>query len=140
MMVGMFGVFISLGYLLGTVTGLGFYFTEGNTQWRGPFGLSLFFPVLISVTIFLVPESPRYLLMQGRVEDAKDIVFSLHAIKGDEDQNFARSEFYQMSRQAQIDRGHAPTYVSSLPSYCSFESADHRRLRCSAKPAIGSEH
>jgi hypothetical protein len=57
-------------------------------------------------------ESPRYLLMKGKVEEARAVVFKLHTIKGDPDQEFARGEFYQMSKQAELDRTYEPGWVS----------------------------
>jgi hypothetical protein len=50
--------------------------------------------------------------MKGRVEEAKKVTFKLHSIKGDPDQEFARGEFYQMSKQAELDRKMEPGWVS----------------------------
>jgi hypothetical protein len=50
--------------------------------------------------------------MKGRVEEAKKVTFKLHSIKGDPDQDFARGEFYQMSKQADLDRKMEPGWVS----------------------------
>jgi hypothetical protein len=57
---------------------------------------------MMLVVICLVPESPRWLLMQNKVEKAREIVMKLHSIKGEPDQEFARSEFYQMHKQAEM--------------------------------------
>ena len=46
-----------------------------------------------------VPESPRFLLMRGRVEEAREVTMRLHTVKGDPESEFARAEFYQMSKQ-----------------------------------------
>jgi hypothetical protein len=51
--------------------------------------------------------------MKGRVEEAKNVTFKLHTIKGDPDQEFARGEFYQMSKQAELDRAMEPGWVRS---------------------------
>ncbi|OAL34542.1 hypothetical protein AYO20_06172 [Fonsecaea nubica] len=94
--VGLIGVFINVGYSIATYMGLAFYCVENNpgAQWRGP----------------LAPESPRYLLMKGQVEDAKRIVMDIHKVHYDPDQEYARGEFYQMQKQAEFDRSLAPTY------------------------------
>ncbi|KAH0842768.1 Sugar transporter family protein [Fonsecaea pedrosoi] len=103
--VGLNGVNIAIGYAIAAYTGMGFFYVkEPQAQWRGPLGIALFFPLLMLAMLPFVPESPRYLLMKGREEEAEKIVLRLHAIPGDEDQEFARGEFYQMRKQAEFDR------------------------------------
>ena len=82
--------------------GMAFYYAPyGQAQWRGPFGIGLLFSLMMVVIVFLpfVPESPRFLLMRGRVEEAREVVMRLHTVKGDPETEFARAEFYQMSKQ-----------------------------------------
>lgn len=103
--VGLNGVFIATGYALATYMGMFFYYAPyGQAQWRGPFGIGLVFSAMMLVIVFLpfVPESPRFLLMRGRVEEAREVTMKLHTMKGDPDQEFARAEFYQMSKQVCI--------------------------------------
>jgi Sugar (and other) transporter len=61
-----------------------------------------------------IPESPRYLLMKGKVEEARQIVMKLHAVPSDPDSEFARGEFYQMQKQIEFDRTLSVTWVSTL--------------------------
>lgn len=77
-----------------------FYAPYGEAQWRGPLGIALLWPfmMLIIIALPVVPESPRFLLMRGRIEEAREVTMKLHAVKGDPDQEFARAEFYQMSK------------------------------------------
>lgn len=69
---------------------------------------------MIVILCFFIPESPRYLLMKGRVDEARDIVFKLHRMPNDPDQEYARAEFYQMSKQAEIDRTMDPGWVRTV--------------------------
>ncbi|OQV02402.1 hypothetical protein CLAIMM_07606 [Cladophialophora immunda] len=110
--VGMNGMGITIGYSLASYMGLAFYYVENDpaAQWRGPLGLALIFPALQLLVIAWAPESPRYLLMKGRVEEARKIVMDLHQVPGDPDQEYARGEFYQMQKQAEFDRTLTPTY------------------------------
>ena len=110
--VGMNGMGITLGYSLASYMGLAFYYDSKNpnAQWRGPLGLALIFPVFQLLVIIWAPESPRYLLMKGRTEEARKIVMNIHHVPGDTDQEYARSEFYQMQAQAEFDRSLTPTY------------------------------
>lgn len=48
---------------------------NSNYQWRIPLILEAFFPVLcISTIYFLCPESPRYLVLKGRREEARKVI------------------------------------------------------------------
>ncbi|OCL05855.1 MFS general substrate transporter [Glonium stellatum] len=98
--VGMNGVNIALGYGLASYMGMAFYFAKDPvTQWRGLLGLALIWPLMMLITIFFVLESPRWLLMQGEVEKAREIVYKFHTIKGDPDQGFARGIIVEMFKR-----------------------------------------
>ena len=114
-MVGMNGVNIALGYAIASYMGLAFFYSNNpETQWRAPLGIALIWPVLMLLVCVIAPESPRWLLMKGHIEKAREITFKLHSIKGDPDQEFARGEFYQMSKQAELDRTMEPGWVRAL--------------------------
>lgn len=57
--------------------------------------------------------------MRGRVEEARAVTMKLHSMKSDPDNEFARSEFYQMSKQAEFDRTLTPSWIEMFrrPSY-----------------------
>ncbi|KAF2015641.1 MFS general substrate transporter [Aaosphaeria arxii CBS 175.79] len=111
--VGMNGVNIALGYALASYMGMAFFFADNEAaKWRGPLGLALVWPIMMIGIMLIVPESPRFLLMQGKVEEAREIVYRLHKIKGDPDMEFARGEFYQMQKQTERDRTLDPGWVA----------------------------
>ena len=114
-MVGLNGINIALGYALASYMGLAFFYqNDPVSQWRSPLGIALIWPALMIGVCFIAPESPRFLLMKGRVEEAKAITLKLHRMKHDPDDEFARGEFYQMAKQAEIDRTLDPGWVRQL--------------------------
>ncbi|KAK5194793.1 hypothetical protein LTR99_010743 [Exophiala xenobiotica] len=116
LMVGMNGVNIALGYAIASYMGLAFYYShDPEIQWRAPLGIALIWPGIMLLVCIIAPESPRWLLMKGQTEKARDIVLKLHRTRGDPDQEFARGEFYQMSKQAQLDRTMEPGWVARNP-------------------------
>ncbi|KAI9374441.1 general substrate transporter [Aspergillus egyptiacus] len=54
---------------------------ESNTQWRVPLALSLLPSLMILLSVFLFPESPRWLVQVNRIERAE---LSLAKLKGNE--------------------------------------------------------
>ncbi|KAK7740493.1 hypothetical protein SLS53_005336 [Cytospora paraplurivora] len=74
-LVGFFGTWFQFGsiIMIGAMTG----FTKWNSdyQWRVPLILEALFPFLVCTTIYWwCPESPRYLLLKGRHEDARRVI------------------------------------------------------------------
>jgi MFS family permease len=81
LLVGLNGVMIALGYGLASYMGMAFFYAkEPAATWRGPLGLALVFPVIMLAILPFVPESPRFLLMKGRIDEAREVVLRLHRI------------------------------------------------------------
>lgn len=74
------GCFISLGYLLEAWINLGFFeIDNGPLQWRIPLAIPCLISLIPLVTVFTIPESPRWLVNKGRAEEAR---IALSAFKG----------------------------------------------------------
>ncbi|KEF53482.1 uncharacterized protein A1O9_10457 [Exophiala aquamarina CBS 119918] len=102
---GMNGVSVAIGYSFATYMGLAFHDTNGSSlEWRGPLGLAVVFSLIPPASLPFVPESPRYLLMAGRVDEAKAVVKKLHDVSHADEQHFVMAEFYQMQRQTEFDK------------------------------------
>ncbi|KAL6229730.1 hypothetical protein BDW75DRAFT_89974 [Aspergillus navahoensis] len=76
------GVFICLGYALCNWIDFGLSrIDESTTQWRVPLAIALLPSLMILCSVYLFPESPRWLVQANRVELAER---SLSALKGDD--------------------------------------------------------
>lgn len=113
LVVGLVGAMISLGYMISNWIGVGFYFVDaGGAQWRIPFALcSLpFFAVLGLLPI--IPESPRWLCMKGRSDEAHTVLLHLHGHGNEASENFAKVEMRQMARQIEAERAMSISWMT----------------------------
>jgi MFS family permease len=105
-LVDIHAVLLVSGYTTATWVGVGCYYWNDphGRQWRVPFAIQVFFPLCLLAGLYWIPESPRYFVLKGRLEEAKSILDKLHSDKSDPDNTYARSEFYQIQKQILIDR------------------------------------
>ena len=100
------GLMVIIGYLIANYTGVGFFYYRPVgllIEWRGPLAIACLFPLITLGMLFVVPESPRWLLAHDREDEAFKIVQNLHRTTDDPTYEFARAEFYQMKKQMEID-------------------------------------
>jgi hypothetical protein len=119
-LVDIHAVFLILGYTIQGWVGFGFFFWNGgNNTWRVPLALQCVWPLLLLSGLYWVPESPRWLIMQDRIEDAKLVLERLHSTPGDVDNSYAAAEFYQIQKQVVIDKtlGSSWKHMFKKPSY-----------------------
>lgn len=55
----------------------GLYFQGNALQWRFPLAFQLVFPLIVTVALLFVPESPRWLLLQDRHDEALSVIARL---------------------------------------------------------------
>ncbi|KAH0836949.1 hypothetical protein AYO21_01742 [Fonsecaea monophora] len=104
-LVGQHGVVLVGGYMIAGWVGYGCYFSQNeNFQWRFPLAVACLWPLLTLAVAPWIPESPRWLLLKDRRDEAWKIVAKLHYNPSDPEEVYARKEFYQMCRQVDHDR------------------------------------
>jgi MFS family permease len=67
----------------------------GSKEWRIPLGIQLVPALILALLILLFPESPRWLLDNGKEEECLDTLAKLHA-NGDRQDAWVRAEFAQI--------------------------------------------
>ncbi|KAL2010780.1 hypothetical protein VTN00DRAFT_6587 [Thermoascus crustaceus] len=67
------------GVACGQWIGYGFFFAEGQSQWRGPVGIQLIPAVIVVCFIMFLPESPRWLVKHGMTAEA---TYNLSKLRG----------------------------------------------------------
>lgn len=120
-LVDIHAVMLIFGYTVQGWVGFGFYFwkTGGSNTWRPPIALQCAWPLFLLIGLYWIPESPRWLVMNDRIEEAHVILQKLHSDPSDPSDTYARKEFYQIQKQFMIDRtlGSSWIHLFKKPSY-----------------------
>jgi hypothetical protein len=82
-LVGFYGACFQVGSLCVNAALIGFSKIDGNWSWRIPLLLEALFPLIVCTTIYLwTPESPRYLILRGKKEQAKRVIARYQTTEG----------------------------------------------------------
>src|SRR6056297_1925751 len=72
--IGLFVAFLSNYMIAGAAGGASDVFWMGFDAWQWMFWVEIFPASIFLVSLFFIPESPRYLVASGRVEEAKQVL------------------------------------------------------------------
>ncbi|WWC88190.1 uncharacterized protein L201_003095 [Kwoniella dendrophila CBS 6074] len=70
---------LAIGQVIGACVGLGSHNLETTASWRIPIAINLVWVVLLFGVLFIVPESPRWLLYRGKEAKAEKALKKIHA-------------------------------------------------------------
>lgn len=101
MLVGLQGVGIVTAYIMAAVCALGFNFVDAEYQWRLVYIVLCGVAILLLISLWFIPESPRWLMEKGRDDEANRVLEYLHKTKADPYNTLARAEAVQI--RAQVD-------------------------------------
>ncbi|KAF4983530.1 hypothetical protein FZEAL_1065 [Fusarium zealandicum] len=104
------GALIASGISYGTYTGFG---DHDSRQWRVSLGIQCVPAVILALLILLFPESPRWLIDHGRVEEGLMTLAKLHA-HGNTDDAWVRAEFEQIQEIISVEHEHEAKSYSEL--------------------------
>ncbi|PWO01221.1 hypothetical protein FA09DRAFT_347673 [Tilletiopsis washingtonensis] len=71
------GALIAGGIAISYWIGYAFFFLEGSIRWRFPLAFQIVFCLFVMVAVLFLPDSPRWLMMRGRREEARDVIARL---------------------------------------------------------------
>lgn len=72
------GSLITAGICISYWLDLGFSFLEPSTvSWRFPIAFQIIFAIIILVFVMMLPESPRWLILKGKEDEALDVLSAL---------------------------------------------------------------
>lgn len=96
-----------LGFVISNFITLGCSAITTEAQWRFPLGVQQIFVVIILVMVYILPESPRWLLAHGHEEEAKHVLLMLN----DHDIN---EEFQEIKTSIQTEQAAQVSWVEMV--------------------------
>lgn len=90
-------VFITFGILLGYIVNYALSSLPSHINWRLMLGLAAIPSIVVGLGVMAMPESPRWLAMQGRVSEAKQVL-----IKTSNTMDEAELRFEEITKAASI--------------------------------------
>jgi len=124
LLVGVHGVSICCGYSTAGWVGYGCFSATGQFQWRFPLAVQCFAPILLIGGLWFIPESPRWLSLKDKHDQAYQVIERLHRDPNDPQQILAKEEFYSMQKQIEMDR------LKGNGSYKELFTVPANRKRC----------
>lgn len=107
----------NVAYYVGQILASAICFRTNNIAsdygWKIPSWLQMCPSLVQMAFIFLVPESPRWLVTQDRHDEAYDILAKYHA-EGDHESEFVKVEFAHMQTTIQIEMEHSKSSWADL--------------------------
>lgn len=106
--------FINLGILVAFWIQYGTSHLAGSAAWRIPIGLQMVPTIALHITMYFLPESPRWLIQNDRMEDATRALAKLHA-RGNTQDQYVQAEVAEIVSKLQWEKQHPPpTYLQML--------------------------
>jgi len=83
--------FIAGGVCIAYWVSLGCYYSESSFSWRFPIALEVVFALIVVIFVLPLPESPRWLILQGYEQEALIVIGALSDLPPDD--QYVRDEF-----------------------------------------------
>ncbi|KAH8832407.1 general substrate transporter [Flagelloscypha sp. PMI_526] len=127
-LVGFFDIFIQVGTIFGFWTNYIIVHTVksgSKFQWQFPCAIQLFPAAIMLVGMFFIPETPRFLMMKKREDEAAQVLSRLRKLP--QDHEYLKWELAQIQEQLELEES-ARGKVSTVGLFKQlFQSRDHRK-------------
>lgn len=77
------GAIIAVGTFIAYWIDFGFSYVESSVQWRFPVAFQILFALMVTIGALMLPESPRWFIMQGKDEEALHVMAELNGSSPD---------------------------------------------------------
>ena len=99
----LYNTFFFVGAILSSWSTFGtFKMSTSTWTWRIPSLLQLALPLIQLITLFWVPESPRWLVAKGRIEEARGVLVKYHA-GGDDNSPLVNHELQEITNHLLVE-------------------------------------
>ncbi|KDQ29562.1 hypothetical protein PLEOSDRAFT_1093037 [Pleurotus ostreatus PC15] len=99
---GLYNTFYYTGSILCTGITIATGRTNGTASWRVPLGIQIAPAVILATMSFALPESPRWLISQGRNDEARRILAKYHG-NGDPNAPLVQLEWREFEEAIKLD-------------------------------------
>jgi SP family sugar:H+ symporter-like MFS transporter len=113
--VGSWQLLLAIGQVIGAVVGQGTHDLETTAAYRIPIGVNLIFALVLLVSQFIIPESPRWFVSKGRNEEAKASLMRINKDQDDPDLVVAlQYQAFMQAHQEEVEMMTASGWKSLL--------------------------
>ncbi|KAF3166646.1 hypothetical protein TWF106_007975 [Orbilia oligospora] len=103
-LVGIFGACFQIGALATSGAMIGFQKIDSNWAWRAPFLVQAMFPLTTCISMYLLsPETPRFLIMRGKRDKAKEVIAKYMTTAQDPNTPFVEAVASQIEQSLEND-------------------------------------
>ncbi|OZJ05384.1 hypothetical protein BZG36_01976 [Bifiguratus adelaidae] len=80
------GLYISSGLAIVSWINFGMSHTSGSVAWRFPLALAALWSIIVLLVVPGLPESPRWLIKKGRIDEAREVLAALDDLAPDSEE------------------------------------------------------